>query len=878
MYKFVWQFAPYLCTIMFLISGCGLWESFTATSDTASQSNYDNPETAQVVMIRDPENRSEIAVNVPQITPGKTNVVFLYSEPAEPDFSWTYSHELGRQYIQDKSENVQTTYIDSIPDSKEISPVIRAVAEQGFDIIFTTTDLMMEATADVAAEFPESTFINIGGFMTAPPNLGTFFVAMEEAKYLAGMVAGARAAQSAFRQVGIVAQFPTAEIIRSANAVALGMRRTCPDCIADIHWTFDWGFDTEVEATLALLENGASVIVNNSGAQAPVETIAERGLTIIVADSAGACMGFEEFCLGTTYWNWGPAYLDIVERVIAGTWEAGHQYDSIAENVVGFYGFMPNQRPLPGVPLDVIPEVQEVFRDMQRGRFTRFDIFRGPLKNNQGEIVISDIQPTQSDLEGLTADIIAELGITDREPCIYCMNFLVEGFAPEAIIPKSEEDLNTNPIAETGLSTDQEQVINFWTSDIQPERMAVYEDIALRYMRENPSVKIVIEPVAENDFFDRLQLAIALDEIPDVVRVGVERIPILGAEGILDQAAAERIIETIGIEDFHERTLEMVTDNSSHFYAAVPFDGWIQAIWYRKDIFDTLGLGPPESWDAIKQANQLLPGTDNLGYGITLGTDPRYNYAHQVFEQIAISAGAYPFDMEGRVTMNTPEMLMALKWYAQLQEHALTGPQYWRGARESYELDQTGMLIYSTYIMDDLVDGSALEEGGNVEIAVEDLAEKTGFVAQIFGPKGPATYGQLIALAITTEANAATEDVVTYYMTEGYQEIIGVAPFGKIPTRKSAFKEWRNSSEYFQYYSDEILQEIANGYNSMDRWLFQPHYDQIEQQVISDIENDLKLSAVLNQLVVERTLTAEQAVERLQSEVEELLERRKGLR
>ena len=74
MYKFVWQFAPYLCTIMFLISGCGLWESFTATSDTASQSNYDNPETAQVVMIRDPENRGEIAVNVPQITPGKTNV------------------------------------------------------------------------------------------------------------------------------------------------------------------------------------------------------------------------------------------------------------------------------------------------------------------------------------------------------------------------------------------------------------------------------------------------------------------------------------------------------------------------------------------------------------------------------------------------------------------------------------------------------------------------------------------------------------------------------------------------------------------------------------------------------------------------------------
>ena len=48
-------------------------------------------------------------------------------------------------------------------------------------------------------------------------------------------------------------------------------------------------------------------------------------------------------------------------------------------------------------------------------------------------------------------------------------------------------------------------------------------------------------------------------------------------------------------------------------------------------------------------------------------------------------------------------MIEALEWYAGLQRCALPGPQYWRGARESYELGQTGMMWYSTYIMDDLL-------------------------------------------------------------------------------------------------------------------------------------------------------------------------------
>ncbi|MEZ4518845.1 MAG: extracellular solute-binding protein [Chloroflexota bacterium] len=153
----------------------------------------------------------------------------------------------------------------------------------------------------------------------------------------------------------------------------------------------------------------------------------------------------------------------------------------------------------------------------------------------------------------------------------------------------------------------------------------------------------------------------------------------------------------------------------------------MQAIWYREDIFNELGLNAPISWDDINAACDALPGTGNLLYALGLGTDPGQNYGHQIFEQVAISNNAWPFDADGNVTMDTPEMIAALEFYTNLQRCALPGPQYWQGAREAYELDQSGMLFYSTYIMDDLVDGSGLSDGGNVQIAVDDLAGNTGF-------------------------------------------------------------------------------------------------------------------------------------------------------
>jgi len=415
-------------------------------------------------------------------------------------------------------------------------------------------------------------------------------------------------------------------------------------------------------------------------------------------------------------------------------------------------------------------------------------------------------------------------------------------------------------------------VVEFWTTDNEEERVKRYEEVAQRYMKAHPDVEIRIVPIDEATISQRIATAQAANRLPDIVRMGVERVAAFAADGLLDEDMATKAIDAIGKDDFRAGPLKMVTDPATGKYAAVPYDGWIQAIWYRKDVFDQLGLKPPLTWDDINAACDKLPGAGNLLYALVLPTDPGQNYPHQVFEQVAMSNDAWPFDAKGNVTMDSPNMVEALKFYTGLQRCAAPGPQYWRGAREMYELDQSGMLFYSTYIMDDLVEGSGKEGGGKIQLAVPDLAKKTGFAPVMQGPNGEATYGQLVTLGIMKGADPVAVDVVKFFMTgQNYQDILALAPFGKVPVLKSAVKGWKNLSKYFQYYDPDTLDQIANGFDHMQRWLFRPDYNATERAVIGDIEGRLLIPQVISNIALEGSMTPEEGAQWLQDQVTQML-------
>jgi len=121
-------------------------------------------------------------------------------------------------------------------------------------------------------------------------------------------------------------------------------------------------------------------------------------------------------------------------------------------------------------------------------------------------------------------------------------------------------------------------------------------------------------------------------------------------------------------------------------------------------------------------------------------------------------------------------------------------------------------------------------------------------------------------------ADPQAQDVVQFFLTgQNYQDVLALAPFGKVPVLNSALEGWTGLSPFFESYSEETLGQIANGYETMQRWLFRPDYDATEQAVVGDIEGRLLISQVISNIALEGTMTPESGAEWLQEQVEALL-------
>ena len=372
---------------------------------------------------------AESAVTLPEPEEGKFNVAFVYVGPVG-DGGWTYAHDEGRRYLEEQmGDTVHTAYLESIPEGADAERVIRNLARAGFNAIFTTSFGFMDPTATVAAEFPDVDFVHVSGFQKAA-NFANLFGGMESMKYLVGMIAGAKAAETGSNRVGYVAPFPIPEVVRHINAAALGMRSVCAECQLDIRWTFSW-FEPNLERESAesLIDAGATVVITGADTPGPVQVAGERGVFGVGYDSRNACTFAEEACLTVPYWNWGPEYVRIVTSMMDGSFTGEDIYFDVDSGSLGLLGFVEDQTPQAAVPASIIPQVQEIMAQMQSGEMTRFDVFTGPINDNKGNVIVPEgVSLTQSDLEGLA-------GIEGREDCTICMSWLAEGVVPDAELP-----------------------------------------------------------------------------------------------------------------------------------------------------------------------------------------------------------------------------------------------------------------------------------------------------------------------------------------------------------------------------------------------------------------------------------------------------------
>lgn len=410
--KTLWTTCLLLLVFSLILAACGGGES--ASGDCGSSTD---------------EAEQEGNYQIPSAIEGCYNVAFVYVGPHD-DGGWSQSHDVGRQYVQENVEDVHTAYVENVAEGADAEQVTRSLARKGFDIIFTTSFGFMDASATIADEFPDVDIVHISGFQSNDTNFGNLFGAMEDMKYLAGMLAGSRAKTDGNPSLGYIATFPIPEELRLGNAFSLGVQQTCPECTIDVRWIFTWHDPiVEQDAASSLFDSGAQVVMTGADTPAPAEA-APEGKWGITYDYSQNCQ--LDSCLTSMYWNWGPVYTRIVEESRDGTWAAGSEYFDADSGALGLYGFMEGEEMQPGaadLPEEDLQLIRDTLDAMLAGEFTRFDVFKGPITDNQGNEVLADgVSIEQIDLDGF-----AQFGV----PCNTCMYWWNENITAE--LPELEE-------------------------------------------------------------------------------------------------------------------------------------------------------------------------------------------------------------------------------------------------------------------------------------------------------------------------------------------------------------------------------------------------------------------------------------------------------
>ena len=310
----------------------------------------------------------------------KVKVGFVYlTTPG--DHGWTYAHEVARQDVEKHfGDKVETTFVENVPEGPDSARVIRELAKQGNDIIFTTSFGYMDHTIKVAKEFPNVKFEHITGYKRSP-NVATGNIRFYEGRYVQGVVAGLMTKSN---KIGYLASFPIPEVIQGINAFGIGLRSVNPKAEVSVIWVNSW-YDPvkEADAAKVHIAEGADILAQHTDSPAMLQTAQKAGV-----HGFGQSSDMKAFApkaqLFSSVNNWGPYYISKIQQMMDGKWSTGDGPDHWAGNTwVGMADDYLVLSPFENMPSDVAAAAAKAAADIKSAKNK---IFTGPIKDNSGKI------------------------------------------------------------------------------------------------------------------------------------------------------------------------------------------------------------------------------------------------------------------------------------------------------------------------------------------------------------------------------------------------------------------------------------------------------------------------------------------------------------
>ena len=261
----------------------------------------------------------------------KVKACWIYVGPIG-DFGYSYQHHQGLLQAKEKfGDQLETAYLESVPEGADAERAIERFARSGCNIIFATSFGYMDPLNKVAGKFPDVKFEHATGYKREHPNVSTYNSKFHEGRYVQGVIA---AKESKAGVAGYIASFPIPEVVMGINAFMLGAQSVNPDFKVKVVWANTW-FDAgkEADAAKALIDQGVDIITQHTDSTAPMQVATERGIKAFGQASDMIKFG-PKTQLTSIVDDWGPYYIERIQEVIDGTWKQSDVWGGMKEGHV----------------------------------------------------------------------------------------------------------------------------------------------------------------------------------------------------------------------------------------------------------------------------------------------------------------------------------------------------------------------------------------------------------------------------------------------------------------------------------------------------------------------------------------------------------------
>ncbi|MBS6396581.1 MAG: BMP family ABC transporter substrate-binding protein [Clostridiales bacterium] len=335
------------------------------------------PAKRSIRLVTTPDNGTEDKTLVSRILPfssAPVRIGFVHDRSSE-ESSWTYSHELGRHYVEDiLSDRVITASYVNLGTPEDSAETIQAAVDDGCTIIFTTSPKLLSASVKAALRNPSIRILNCS-LNSCFGHLRTYYGRMYEGKFLTGILAGILSPEDS---IGYLADYPIYGSTASINAFALGVRMVNPKARVFLEWSCvrDNHIEEYFDARRISYVSGQDLL-------SPSRASRQFGLYDI--------RGGNIQNIAMPVWHWGKFYERIIRSILNGTWKKGTSKDQSINYFWGLSSGMIDVICSKHVPSETVQLIEMIKKAISSGQFHPFsgEIHSqdGTLQNKNGVLM-----------------------------------------------------------------------------------------------------------------------------------------------------------------------------------------------------------------------------------------------------------------------------------------------------------------------------------------------------------------------------------------------------------------------------------------------------------------------------------------------------------